>query len=106
MLKTLKLATSELHVGMFVSGLDRPWLGTPFYTQGFVIESQEDIIHLQKYCESVYIDSRRSHKQIMPVRREVQRHRDQVATKAAKDRRLGRGASRGAACVDRANHRY
>ncbi len=43
MLKTLKVATSELHIGMFVSGLDRPWLDTPFYTQGFVIESQEDI---------------------------------------------------------------
>ena len=57
MLKTLKVATSELHIGMFVSGLDRPWLDTPFYTQGFVIESQEDISHLQKYCESVFIDS-------------------------------------------------
>jgi putative nucleotidyltransferase with HDIG domain len=86
MLKTLKLATSDLLIGMFVSGLDRPWLGTPFYTQGFVIESQEDIIRLQQYCESVFIDSRRSQKQTMPVRREVLSHRGPAARQAAKDR--------------------
>jgi HD-GYP domain-containing protein (c-di-GMP phosphodiesterase class II) len=86
MLKTLKVSTSELHIGMFVSGLDRPWLDTPFYTQGFVIESQEDISHLQKYCESVFIDSRRSRKQIMPTRREPPKRRDPVAPRPAKDR--------------------
>ncbi len=86
MLKTLKVATSDLHIGMFVSGLDRPWLDTPFYTQGFVIESQEDISHLQKYCESVFIDSRRSRKQSTPLRREAPRHRDPVAPRKAKDR--------------------
>jgi HD-GYP domain-containing protein (c-di-GMP phosphodiesterase class II) len=62
MLKTHKVSTSALHIGMFVSGLDRPWLGTPFYTQGFLIESAEDIAHLQQYCESVFIDTRRSQK--------------------------------------------
>ena len=59
MLKTLKVTTSELVVGMFVSGLDRPWLETPFFTQGFVIESQDDIARLGKYCDYVYIDSLR-----------------------------------------------
>lgn len=47
---------------MFVSGLDRPWLETPFITQGFVIESNEEIARLQQYCDSVYIDIRRSQK--------------------------------------------
>tara|TARA_B110000503_G_scaffold27555_2_gene44022 strand:- start:15718 stop:17022 length:1305 start_codon:yes stop_codon:yes gene_type:complete len=60
MLKTLKILTSDLIIGMYVSGLDRPWLGTPFITQGFLIARDEDIRALQKYCESVYIDSRRS----------------------------------------------
>jgi HD-GYP domain-containing protein (c-di-GMP phosphodiesterase class II) len=60
MLKTLKVSTSDLDIGMYVSGLDRPWLGTPFITQGFLIESKEDVARLQKYCQCVYIDSRRS----------------------------------------------
>lgn len=62
MLKTQKVSTGDLHVGMFVSALDRPWLETPFYTQGFLIETAEDITRLQKYCESVYVDTRRSQK--------------------------------------------
>tara|TARA_R110002073_G_scaffold2129_15_gene14799 strand:+ start:4400 stop:5704 length:1305 start_codon:yes stop_codon:yes gene_type:complete len=60
MLKTLKIPTSDLSIGMYVSALDRPWLETPFITQGFLIERDQDIRDLQKYCESVYIDSRRS----------------------------------------------
>ncbi len=60
MLKTLKIPTSDLSIGMYISGLDRPWLETPFITQGFLIECPEDIRELQKYCQSVYVDSRRS----------------------------------------------
>jgi HD-GYP domain-containing protein (c-di-GMP phosphodiesterase class II) len=44
---------------MYVSALDRPWLDTPFITQGFLIETRDDILKLQKYCDEVYIDSRR-----------------------------------------------
>lgn len=62
MLKTHKVSTSELYIGMFVSALDRPWLETPFFTQGFLIESNEDITRLQQYCDSVYVDTRRSEK--------------------------------------------
>ncbi|CAA0125498.1 Cyclic di-GMP phosphodiesterase [Halioglobus japonicus] len=70
MLKTLKIPTSDLCIGMYISGLDRPWLETPFITQGFLIERPEDIRDLQKYCESVYIDSRRSALPGTVVRRE------------------------------------
>jgi HD-GYP domain-containing protein (c-di-GMP phosphodiesterase class II) len=70
MLKTLKILTSDLNIGMYVSGLDRPWLETPFITQGFLIERDEDIRALQKYCESVYIDSRRSQRSGTVARRE------------------------------------
>ena len=62
MLESHKVFTTELELGMFVSGLDRSWLGTPFLTQGFVIESREDVDRLRKYCEFVYVDTRRSHK--------------------------------------------
>lgn len=70
MLKTNKVATSNLDIGMYVSALDRPWLETPFYTQGFLIESVDDIHRLQKYCESVYVDTRRSQRPAFALRRE------------------------------------
>jgi len=60
MLNTLKINTIDLDIGMFVSGLDRPWLETPFLTQGFLIESPEDIDRLRQYCEYVLVDGRRS----------------------------------------------
>lgn len=60
MLRTLKVATTDLDIGMFVSALDRPWLGTPFATQGFYIKSPADIERLRKFCEFVMVDSRRS----------------------------------------------
>ncbi len=70
MLKTLKVAVSDLDVGMYVSSLDRSWLETPFITQGFFIETQDDIAKLREYCEFVYVDSRRtSYKLKSPTRR-------------------------------------
>ena len=43
MLQTLKVNTTDLAVGMYVSGLDRPWLGTPFVIQGFCVENADEI---------------------------------------------------------------
>ncbi|MEP4146522.1 MAG: HD-GYP domain-containing protein [Halioglobus sp.] len=56
MLQTVKVPTSDLSKGMFISGLDRDWLGTPFLTQGFLLESDEDISRVRDYCEHVWID--------------------------------------------------
>ncbi len=56
MLQTVKVPTSDLSKGMFVSGLDRDWLGTPFLTQGFLLESDDDISRVRDYCEHVWID--------------------------------------------------
>ncbi len=81
MLSTLKMSTTDLQIGMYVSGLDRPWLDTPFYTQGFVIESQEDVHRLQNYCDFVFIDSRRSIKSNFSVRRDISRSLGPVTSK-------------------------
>ena len=82
MLKTLKVATADLDIGMYVSGLDRPWLGTPFATQGFFIQSTEQIDTLKEYCKYVLIDSRRgatpalfSARQALPKSREKRAQR-------------------------------
>lgn len=45
---------------MFVADLDRPWLGTPFLLQGFLIDDEEQIAQLQQYCQTVVIDRSRS----------------------------------------------
>jgi HD-GYP domain-containing protein (c-di-GMP phosphodiesterase class II) len=69
MLKTLKIPVSDLDIGMYVSGLDRPWLETPFFTQGFLVESVEDLAKLRKYCDFVYVDVRRSSQNTFTRRR-------------------------------------
>lgn len=55
-LQTVKLRLADLRPGMFVSKLDRSWLGTPFPLQGFSIRDEQDIHRLQKYCQHVYVD--------------------------------------------------
>lgn len=57
MLEILQVNTSELQLGMYVSGLDRPWLEVPFPVQGFLLETPSDIARIQKYCKHVFIDS-------------------------------------------------
>jgi HD-GYP domain-containing protein (c-di-GMP phosphodiesterase class II) len=54
------VSTQDLKVGMFVADLDRPWLGTPFLIQGFVIEDDEQIAQLRELCRFVTVDRERS----------------------------------------------
>lgn len=60
MLEVIKTSTAELQLGMYVSGLDRPWLETPFPLQGFKIDSPEEIIRLRNFCQYVYVDMEKS----------------------------------------------
>lgn len=54
--KQVKVDVNELTVGMFVSGLDRPWTQTPFPLQGFYIRDNEEIKQLKVHCNHVFID--------------------------------------------------
>lgn len=56
--KTEKVDTQDLQVGMYVAQLDRPWIETPFPLQGFHIRSQDDITKLRVFCKHVYIDTK------------------------------------------------
>ena len=47
---------THLKIGMYVADLDRPWLGTPFLMQGFLIEEQAQIDQLQTLCKTVQVD--------------------------------------------------
>ncbi|UTF61652.1 HD-GYP domain-containing protein [Gilvimarinus sp. DA14] len=55
-IKQVKLNVNELTIGMFVSGLDRPWTQTPFPLQGFYIREMDEIRKLKSLCNHVYID--------------------------------------------------
>ncbi len=41
---------------MFIADLDRPWTDTPFLYQGFVLENDEQLAALKRYCRKVVID--------------------------------------------------
>ncbi len=45
---------------MYVTELDRPWFGTPFLFQGFLITSPTELEQLRHCCEYVYIDPQQS----------------------------------------------
>ena len=49
-----------LELGMYVTELDRPWLGTPFLMQGFLLEESQQIDVLRGICRTVLVDRRRS----------------------------------------------
>ncbi len=52
-----KISSSRLVTGMYVADLDRPWVDTPFLFQGFLIENDDHVLQLQKYCKFVLVDS-------------------------------------------------
>lgn len=55
-IKQVKLNVNELTIGMYVSGLDRPWSQTPFPLQGFYLRDLDVINQLKALCSHVYID--------------------------------------------------
>ncbi|GEM_PF-180697 len=57
---TTKIHTKDIKIGMYVSGLDGGWEGTPFPFQGFLIANGQQIKQLQQLCEYVEIDNSRS----------------------------------------------
>src|SRR3990172_10411067 len=55
-----QIPVGELRLGMYVTELDRPWLGTPFPFQGFPITSADQVDALKQHCKTVFIDLERS----------------------------------------------
>lgn len=58
-IKQVKVDVSDLIVGMYVSGLDRPWSQTPFPLQGFFIRQADEIDQIKLYCKYIIIDVQR-----------------------------------------------
>lgn len=79
-IEVTKVFAEELKVGMYISDLDRPWLGTPFLMQGFLIESEVEIQQLRDLCDFVYIDVLKSDCTPVAVSHAVPRHRRDKVT--------------------------
>ncbi|MGA9856169.1 MAG: HD domain-containing phosphohydrolase [Gammaproteobacteria bacterium] len=56
----IQYRVEQLEKGMYVSELDRPWVGTPFLFQGFIIESDEELTQLRQLCKHVFVDDLKS----------------------------------------------
>ena len=76
--KQVKVDVNELTVGMFVSGLDRPWTQTPFPLQGFYIRDLEEIKQLRIHCNFVYIDVVRGSSPVKTKLRKLSKIGDKV----------------------------
>lgn len=77
---TLDIPVSDLQPGMYVSELDRPWLGTPYLIQGILIRSQEDIDELARHCTHVQVDLDKSEPFAIPKREAAPRGAHDVPT--------------------------
>ncbi|MGH8320348.1 MAG: HD-GYP domain-containing protein [Gammaproteobacteria bacterium] len=62
-----KVNVGDLKTGMYVSELDRSWVGTPFLFQGFLIESDEELDQLKATCGFVIVDEAQSTVEVAPV---------------------------------------
>ena len=82
MIEIVKIYTSDLELGMYVSGLDRPWLETPFVLQGFRIETEEDLRSLRKFCQFVFIDTEKSSQEGYALQRKVRIQRPRISKQA------------------------
>ncbi len=51
-----KIPVDQLRPGMFVRELDIPWEDSTFLFQGVTIESQSDVLEVQKQCKHVWVD--------------------------------------------------
>ncbi|MGH8279148.1 MAG: HD-GYP domain-containing protein [Gammaproteobacteria bacterium] len=56
----IQYSVENLEKGMYVDELDRPWEGTPFLFQGFLIDSDADLVLLRQHCKHVFVDDLQS----------------------------------------------
>ena len=82
-IKQVKVDVNELSLGMYVSGLDRPWSQTPFPLQGFYLRDLHEVNQLKSLCGYVYIDVERGRG---PIAADLKK----LDSKLSKPRALGR----------------
>jgi HD-GYP domain-containing protein (c-di-GMP phosphodiesterase class II) len=76
----------DLQFGMYIAELDRPWTDTPFLFQGFLLQRDEQLETLKKYCRSVLVDSERSTLRDAAALKPAARYREEVPVEREVDR--------------------
>ncbi|MDH5370551.1 MAG: HD-GYP domain-containing protein [Gammaproteobacteria bacterium] len=56
----MKISVSDIKIGMYIDELDRPWIGSPFMFQGFLLSEAEHLEQLVQLCEFVFVDPEKS----------------------------------------------
>jgi HD-GYP domain-containing protein (c-di-GMP phosphodiesterase class II) len=51
-----EVPVEQLQFGVYISELDRPWQGTPFMFQGFILNNDRQLEAIKQYCKKVIID--------------------------------------------------
>lgn len=57
--RDFRISVAGLQPGMFVSRLDRPWMGTGFPFEGVLLQTNEDVDQLRRLCVHVHVDPSR-----------------------------------------------
>ena len=57
---TIEIPVQDLKIGMYVSKLDRAWLGTAYPLQGTLMRLPNDVETLKNLCRFVFVDIERS----------------------------------------------
>lgn len=53
-----EIPVSQLQIGMHVIRLDRPWEDTDFLLQGFILQTEDDVLAVQQQCETVIVEGK------------------------------------------------
>ncbi len=85
-IKQVKVDVNELIIGMYVSGLDRPWSQTPFPLQGFFIRQPDEIDQLRLYCKYVLIDVQRGKQPVAVKHSTIEKKAGAAGDKVEADR--------------------
>ncbi|MDE3011275.1 MAG: DUF3391 domain-containing protein, partial [Pseudomonadota bacterium] len=88
-LQLVRVEVGELVQGMYIASLDRPWLGSPFLLEGFLLDEVADLEKLQALCGHVMVDITRSAAACQPalMARLAPRDKDAAADRPAAPRR-------------------
>ena len=57
--REFRITVGGLEPGMFVSRLDRPWLGTDFPLEGALLRTPADVDSIRSMCQHVFVDASR-----------------------------------------------
>ncbi|MFN2359957.1 MAG: HD-GYP domain-containing protein [Marinobacter sp.] len=94
-----EIPVSQLQIGMHVVRLDRPWEETDFLLQGFILQTEDDVLAVQQQCQTVFVEGRID---VSPAPFE----RSPVSRRKPADKRASPGTSKHSASIPKRKVTY